>query len=128
MAGLCSVLAWPRRSPTSSQPGHRPSSNGGGDIEVGGGEVRGGEVRRGQGRRFRRPCGRWAGSRGGRGGAGAGGRGGRKDDKWGSQDQDWQADYTAAWTETASDILDPDTSRGWAQDTDHANDDQRRKA
>ncbi|MER7558134.1 hypothetical protein ABTZ46_14410 [Nocardioides sp. NPDC126508] len=53
-----------------------------------------------------------AGSRGGRGGAGAGGRG-RKDDKRGSQDQDWQADYTDDWTETASDVLDPGTARGW---------------
>ncbi|MBB3090501.1 hypothetical protein [Nocardioides albus] len=55
-----------------------------------------------------------AGSRGGRGTTGgAGGRGGKKDDKRGGQDQDWQADYTDDWTETASDVLDPDASRGW---------------
>lgn len=55
-----------------------------------------------------------AGSRGGRGGTGgAGGRGGKKNDKRGSQDQDWQADYTDDWTETASDVLDPNASRGW---------------
>ncbi|MFJ9387415.1 hypothetical protein ACIRON_01250 [Nocardioides sp. NPDC101246] len=55
-----------------------------------------------------------AGSRAGRGGAGgAGGRGGKKDDKRNSQDQDWQADYSDDWTETASDVLDPNASRGW---------------
>ncbi|MER6970387.1 hypothetical protein ABT304_04975 [Nocardioides sp. NPDC000445] len=66
---------------------------------------------------------RGAGGRGGRGGptgagsragaGGAGGRGGKKDDKRNGQDQDWQADYTDDWTETASDVLDPNASRGW---------------
>jgi hypothetical protein len=55
-----------------------------------------------------------AGSRAGRGGAGgAGGRGGKKDDKRNGQDQDWQADYSDDWTETASDVLDPNAARGW---------------
>ncbi|MFE3998456.1 hypothetical protein ACFX43_06580 [Nocardioides sp. YIM B13467] len=55
-----------------------------------------------------------AGSRGGRGGAGgAGGRGGKKDEKRNGQDQDWQADYSDDWTETASDVLDPNAARGW---------------
>ncbi|TQL66639.1 hypothetical protein FB381_0503 [Nocardioides albertanoniae] len=59
-----------------------------------------------------------AGSRAGRGGAGAGaGRGGRKkDSRQNGQDQDWQADYTDDWTETASDVLDPNASRGWVPD------------
>ncbi|SDK26945.1 hypothetical protein SAMN05428985_103324 [Nocardioides sp. YR527] len=59
-----------------------------------------------------------AGSRAGRGGAGgAGGRGGKKDDKRNGQDQDWQADYSDDWTETASDVLDPNASRGWTPNT-----------
>ncbi|MGY0387747.1 hypothetical protein ACWZJV_12315 [Nocardioides sp. WG-D5] len=55
-----------------------------------------------------------AGSRGGRGGVGgAGGRGGKKDNRRNGQDQDWQADYSDDWTESASDVLDPNASRGW---------------
>ncbi|NYI79879.1 hypothetical protein [Nocardioides panzhihuensis] len=69
-----------------------------------------------------------AGSRGGRGGSGgAGGRGGKKDDKRGSQDQDWQADYTDDWTETASDVLDPNASRGWTPNAPADDDKDRRK-
>ncbi|OIJ28549.1 hypothetical protein [Nocardioides luteus] len=68
---------------------------------------------RGAGARGGRGGATGAGSRGGRGGAGAGGRG-KKDDKRNGQDQDWQADYTDDWTETASDVLDPGTARGWA--------------
>lgn len=71
---------------------------------------------RGAGGRGARGGATGAGSRAGRGGAGgAGGRGGKKDDKRNGQDQDWQADYTDDWTETASDVLDPETARGWAQ-------------
>lgn len=66
-------------------------------------------------------------------GAGAaGGRGGKKDDKRNGQDQDWQADYTDDWTETASDVLDPNASRGWApnppQGDNTSSDNDRRKA
>jgi hypothetical protein len=69
-----------------------------------------------------------AGSRGGRGGTGgAGRRGGKKNDKRGSQDQDWQADYTDDWTETASDVLDPNASRGWTPNTPADGDKDRRK-
>jgi hypothetical protein len=68
-----------------------------------------------------------AGSRGGRGGTGgAGGRGGKKNDKRGSQGQDWQADYSDDWTESASDVLDPNASRGWAP-TAPADEKDRRK-
>lgn len=64
-----------------------------------------------------------AGSRGGRGGAGgAGGRGGKKDDKRNGQDQDWQADYTDDWTETASDVLDPNAARGWTPNAPQGDD------
>jgi hypothetical protein len=64
-----------------------------------------------------------AGSRAGRGGAGgAGGRGGKKDDKRNGQDQDWQADYTDDWTETASDVLDPGTARGWVPNAPQSDD------
>ncbi|MFJ9392069.1 hypothetical protein ACIRON_24820 [Nocardioides sp. NPDC101246] len=53
---------------------------------------------------------------GGRGGpGGAGGRGGKKKDQNGSQNQEWEADYTDDWTETASDVLDPNASRGWVR-------------
>jgi hypothetical protein len=61
--------------------------------------------------------GRGAGGRGagGRGGAGAAGRrGAKKRDENGSQNQEWEADYTDDWTEAASDVLDPNASRGWA--------------
>lgn len=69
---------------------------------------------RGAGGRGARGGATGAGSRAGRGGAGgAGGRGGKKDDKRNGQNQDWQADYTDDWTETASDVLDPNASRGW---------------
>jgi hypothetical protein len=69
---------------------------------------------RGAGGRGARGGATGAGSRAGRGGAGgAGGRGGKKDDKRNGQDQDWQADYSDDWTETASDVLDPGASRGW---------------
>ncbi|MFE6646561.1 hypothetical protein ACFVJS_08375 [Nocardioides sp. NPDC057772] len=52
----------------------------------------------------------------GRGGMGAaGGRGGKKRDQNGSQNQEWEADYTDDWTETASDVLDPNASRGWVR-------------
>lgn len=65
-----------------------------------------------------------AGSRtGSRAGAGAGaGRGGKKDQRRDGQDQDWQADYTDDWTETASDVLDPNASRGWVPNTQQSND------
>ncbi|MFI5622547.1 hypothetical protein ACIA03_03690 [Nocardioides sp. NPDC051685] len=69
---------------------------------------------RGAGGRGARGGATGAGSRGGRGGAGgAGGRGGKKDDKRNGQNQDWQADYSDDWTETASDVLDPNAARGW---------------
>ncbi|NGN91598.1 hypothetical protein G5C66_02435 [Nocardioides sp. KC13] len=59
-----------------------------------------------------------AGSRAGRGGVGgAGGRGGKKNDRRNGQDQDWQADYSDDWTESASDVLDPNASRGWTPST-----------
>ena len=59
--------------------------------------------------------GRGAGGRGagGRGAGAAGGRGAKKRDQNGSQNQEWEADYTDDWTETASDVLDPNASRGW---------------
>ncbi|MEU4451326.1 hypothetical protein AB0F44_08345 [Nocardioides sp. NPDC023903] len=64
-----------------------------------------------------------AGSRGGRGGAGgAGGRGGKKDGKRNGQDQDWQADYSDDWTETASDVLDPNAARGWTPNAPQGDD------
>ncbi|GGU21658.1 hypothetical protein [Nocardioides albus] len=65
-----------------------------------------------------------AGSRAGsRAGAGAGaGRGGKKDDPRNGQDQDWQADYTEDWTETASDVLDPNASRGWVPNASNGDD------
>ncbi|MER7558670.1 hypothetical protein ABTZ46_17120 [Nocardioides sp. NPDC126508] len=70
-----------------------------------------------------------AGSRGtgragaGRGGSGAaGGRGGKKRDQNGSQSQEWEADYTDDWTETASDVLDPNASRGWAPNVSQGDD------
>lgn len=54
------------------------------------------------------------GGAGGRAGAGAaGGRGAKKRDQNDSQNQEWEADYTDDWTETASDVLDPNASRGW---------------
>ncbi|SDK07711.1 hypothetical protein SAMN05428985_102560 [Nocardioides sp. YR527] len=60
---------------------------------------------------------------GGRGGPGAaGGRGGKNKDQNGSQNQEWEADYTDDWTETASDVLDPNASRGWAPNTQHGDD------
>ncbi|NYI80352.1 hypothetical protein [Nocardioides panzhihuensis] len=59
----------------------------------------------------------------GRGAAGAGsGRGGKKRDQNGSQNQEWEADYTDDWTETASDVLDPNASRGWAPKTTQGDD------
>ncbi|MFD4326037.1 hypothetical protein ACFWQC_15475 [Nocardioides sp. NPDC058538] len=67
---------------------------------------------------------------GGRGGAGpAGGRGAKKRDQNGSQNQEWEADYTDDWTETASDVLDPNASRGWvpnAQPSDDIDEKKRR--
>lgn len=67
----------------------------------------------------------------GRGAAGAGGgRGGKKRDQNGSQNQEWEADYTDDWTETASDVLDPGASRGWVPNTvqgaENKDDDKRR--
>ncbi|MFE7224807.1 hypothetical protein ACFU7D_08500 [Nocardioides sp. NPDC057577] len=63
------------------------------------------------------------GSAAGRGGAGgAGGRGGKKRDQNGSQNQEWEADYTDDWTETASDVLDPNASRGWAPNSPQTED------
>jgi hypothetical protein len=55
-----------------------------------------------------------AGSRAGAKGAGSAGRGAgkKKDDKTGSQDQDWQADYTADWTDPNYRIWDPKTDGG----------------
>ncbi|MEI7056254.1 hypothetical protein WBG06_10595 [Nocardioides sp. CCNWLW239] len=54
----------------------------------------------------------------GRGATGAaGGRGGKKRDQNGGQNQEWEADYTDDWTETASDVLDPNASRGWVPNT-----------
>ena len=45
-------------------------------------------------------------------------RGGRKrDERQNGQDQDWQADYTDDWTESASDVLDPGAARGWVPGT-----------
>ncbi|NGN92360.1 hypothetical protein G5C66_06340 [Nocardioides sp. KC13] len=71
-------------------------------------------------------AGRGAAARGaaaGRGGMGAAaGRGGKKRDQNGSQSQEWEADYTEDWTETASDVLDPNASRGWVPDATEAND------
>ncbi|MFE6506787.1 hypothetical protein ACFVBP_03905 [Nocardioides sp. NPDC057764] len=63
----------------------------------------------------------------GRGGAGAaGGRGAKKRDPNGSQPQEWEADYTDDWTETASDVLDPNASRGWVPNAAQADDEKRR--
>lgn len=55
-----------------------------------------------------------AGSRAGAKGAGAAGRGAgrKKDDKAGSQDQDWQADYTDDWTDPNYRVWDPKTDGG----------------
>lgn len=59
----------------------------------------------------------------GRGAAGAGGgRGGKKRDQNGSQNQEWEADYTDDWTETASDVLDPNASRGWVPNASQGDD------
>ncbi|MER6973346.1 hypothetical protein ABT304_19950 [Nocardioides sp. NPDC000445] len=70
------------------------------------------------------------GGAGGRAGAGAaGGRGAKKRDQNGSQNQEWEADYTDDWTETASDVLDPNASRGWvpnAQPSDDVDEKKRR--
>jgi hypothetical protein len=64
-----------------------------------------------------------AGGAGGRGGAGAaGGRGAKKRDQNGSQNQEWEADYTDDWTETASDVLDPIASRGWVPNSTQGDD------
>ena len=71
---------------------------------------------RGTGAGARGAGGRGAGGRGagGRGAGAAGGRGAKKRDQNGSQNQEWEADYTDDWTEAASDVLDPNASRGWA--------------
>lgn len=55
-----------------------------------------------------------AGSRAGAKGAGSAGRGAgkKKDDKTGSQDQDWQADYTDDWTDPNYRVWDPKTDGG----------------
>lgn len=55
-----------------------------------------------------------AGSRAGAKGAGSAGRGAgrKKDDKAGSQDQDWQADYTDDWTDPNYRVWDPKTDGG----------------
>ena len=55
-----------------------------------------------------------AGSRAGAKGTGAGGRGAgkKRDDKSGSQDQDWQADYTEDWTDPNYRVWDPKTDSG----------------
>lgn len=59
----------------------------------------------------------------GRGATGAGsGRGGKKRDQNGSQNQEWEADYTDDWTETASDVLDPNASRGWVPNKGQSDD------
>ncbi|OIJ25839.1 hypothetical protein UG56_015800 [Nocardioides luteus] len=82
---------------------------------------------RGTGAGARGAGGRGAGGRGagGRGAGAAGGRGAKKRDQNGSQNQEWEADYTDDWTETASDVLDPNASRGWAPDATRADDDKR---
>ncbi|MFE3997703.1 hypothetical protein ACFX43_02740 [Nocardioides sp. YIM B13467] len=71
------------------------------------------------------------GGAGGRAGAsGAGGRGAKKRDQNGTQNQEWEADYTDDWTETASDVLDPGASRGWvpnAPQGDDSGDEKRRR-
>lgn len=65
---------------------------------------------------------------GARGGAGAaGGRGAKKRDQNGSQNQEWEADYTDDWTESASDVLDPNASRGWVPKASDSNDDDKKR-
>lgn len=55
-----------------------------------------------------------AGSRAGAKGSGASGRGAgkKRDDKSGSQNQDWQADYTDDWTDPNYRVWDPKTDSG----------------
>lgn len=66
-----------------------------------------------------------AGSRAGRGGAGgAGGRGGKKDKKGKGSEYDNVANYEEDWTERASNVLDPESARGWVPSASRDGDEQ----
>lgn len=79
-----------------------------------GGRGMGGAGSRAGGRGGPAGAGSRAGSRAGAKGAGAAGRGAgkKKDDKTGSQDQDWQADYTDDWTDPNYRVWNPKTDGG----------------
>lgn len=109
-AGATSRSAAARAGATGARAGAGAGARGAGGRGTGAGA-------RGTGAGGRGTGGRGA---GGRGAGAAGGRGSKKRDQSGSQNQEWEADYTDDWTETASDVLDPNASRGWTpNETDH---------